>query len=298
MPGHEQKDKPQMISIRRMLTIGALLGLASLIVAPSLAQRSTITVTEAEINASYRINNPARLSVTSKSVDLQPGQVYLTTSWQTRQGGRYTSYVTLVPVIEAGNLNWRATSARVEGLTGRGQQVLIDAVTSGWQATTRELVLRYDVDGITISDSEMTLNVYATGESRTLPGTVDPNARTLTITEAEINAAQWLTTSRAVRLSDARVDLQAGQAVITATYTSRQGSSGPVVAVFVPALEEGSVIWTLVSASYDGQPASGDALMQINYAMANSWARYLKQQHGRQRVTGVEISEDAIIYSF
>lgn len=288
-----------MISTRRFLTICTLLlGLLGVMAAPSLAQSSTITITEAEINASYRITNPARLSVTSKSVDLQPGQVYITTSWQTRQGGRYTSYVTLVPVIEAGNLNWQATSARVEGLTGRGQQALIDAVTSGWQATTRELVLRYDVDGITISDSEMTLSVYATGESRTLPGTVDPNARTLTITEAEINAAAWLTAGRGTRLSDAKVDLQAGQAVITATYTSRQGSSGLAVAVFVPTLEDGSVIWTLESASYDGQPASGDALVQMNYVLANSWARYLKQQHGRQLLTGIEISEDAVIYSF
>lgn len=288
-----------MISTRRFLTICTLLlGLLGVMAAPSLAQSSTITISEAEINASYRISNPARLSVTSKSVDLQPGQAYITTSWQTRQGGRYTSYVTLVPVIEAGNLNWQATSARVEGLTGRGQQVLIDAVTSGWQATTRELVLRYDVDGITISDSAMTLSVYATGERRTLPGTVDPNARTLTITEAEINAAQWLTAGRGTRLSAAQVDLQAGQAVITATYTSRQGSSGPVVAVFVPALENGSNTWTLLSASYDGQPASGDTLIQINYVMANSWTRYLKQQHGRQRLTGVEVSEDAIVYSF
>lgn len=121
--------------------------------------------------------------------------------------------------------------------------------------------------------------------------------RTITITEAQINASYWVTNPIRRSVSNVHVDLQAGQAVVSATFTYRRIEPFEGEAVLVPNIRNGRVYWSAVSATKDGEPVSDALLNQINASIASSWRNYWRGQAPAGRVTAVDISEDSITFT-
>ncbi|NWF70210.1 MAG: hypothetical protein HXY40_14080 [Chloroflexi bacterium] len=120
-------------------------------------------------------------------------------------------------------------------------------------------------------------------------------ARTVTITESSINQTYRVTNSPRRSVSNLYVDLQPGQAVITATITPRSGSAWNVSVTLVPSLSNGRVTWTVASATANGQAATSEQLAQINAAITSSWRNYVRGQLGTGRVTGISVTDNAVI---
>jgi ABC-type transport system substrate-binding protein len=120
---------------------------------------------------------------------------------------------------------------------------------------------------------------------------------TRTVTEDQINASYRVTNPVYRSVTNAHVDLQAGQAVISATFTYRRTGSFEGEAVLVPTIRNGRVYWSVVSATQDGVPVSDELLNQINASIATSWRNYVREQLPAGRVTAVDISEDAITFT-
>ncbi|MCS6835675.1 MAG: DUF2993 domain-containing protein [Anaerolineae bacterium] len=120
---------------------------------------------------------------------------------------------------------------------------------------------------------------------------------TIAITEDRINQTLRVTNPPRVAVSDVRIDLQPGQAVITLTITPRRGNQTPVNvrATLLPSVANGQVNWTLTNATADGRAASGDTLRVLN-SIANAWSAYLRSQL-RGNVTAVAVDDSAITYT-
>ncbi len=99
---------------------------------------------------------------------------------------------------------------------------------------------------------------------------------TVTLSESEINSSYRVTNPRNRTISAVNVDLQPGQVVITATYTTPKVNSIPVSVTLVPTLSSGRVTWTVSSATTNGKAASTDLLAQLNASISSSWRNYMK----------------------
>jgi len=119
----------------------------------------------------------------------------------------------------------------------------------------------------------------------------------VTLTEDRINQTFRVTNPPRATVSNVRVDLQVGQAVINLTVTPRRGNQTPIggSVTLVPSIVNGQVNWTAASASANGNPASGDNLAVLN-SIANGWSTYFRAQ-ARGTVTAISISDTAITYS-
>jgi hypothetical protein len=127
-----------------------------------------------------------------------------------------------------------------------------------------------------------------------VPAFAQEATRTITRTEAQINSSYRVTNPRLRSVSNVSVDLQPGQAVISATLTFRRGEPLEVIATLVPTLTNGRIYWTVTSATVNGQPASAELLAQINASITSSWRNYIRQQAPTGRVTAIEITDNAI----
>ncbi|MFN8375532.1 MAG: hypothetical protein U0694_21985 [Anaerolineae bacterium] len=122
--------------------------------------------------------------------------------------------------------------------------------------------------------------------------------RTVTVTEDQINSSYRVTNSARRSVSNLHVDLQSGQAVITATVTVRGGNSWNTVTTLTPSVSSsGRVTWTVASVTVDGQAASQDVVNQINNSIASSWRSFIRNQYGTGRVASVSISDSAITFT-
>lgn len=127
-----------------------------------------------------------------------------------------------------------------------------------------------------------------------VPAFAQDHTRTYTKTEAQINQSYAVTNPWRRTLSNVSVDLQDGQAVISATYTRRRTESIPVSSTIVPSLENGRIYWTVTTASANGTPVSDTLLAQINAQITSSWVNYWKRNAPVGHVTDVQITEDSI----
>lgn len=122
--------------------------------------------------------------------------------------------------------------------------------------------------------------------------------RTVSVTEDQINSAYRVTNSARRSVTDVYVDLQSGQAVISATVTMRGRDSWDTVTTIVPSVSSsGRITWTVSSVTVDGQSASQEVITQINSSIASSWRTFIRNQYGSGRVTAVSISESAITFT-
>ncbi|MBL8133124.1 MAG: hypothetical protein JNL42_14785 [Anaerolineae bacterium] len=128
-------------------------------------------------------------------------------------------------------------------------------------------------------------------------------SRSLSFTEAQVNATFWVTNPRNRHISNVYVNLQPNQVTITATYTQRISRTGAteqhqLSVTMVPALVNGRVQWNVAAASADGQPASAELLAQINAHLAASWRRWVSSTRPAGRLTGVAITEETITFTY
>lgn len=127
-----------------------------------------------------------------------------------------------------------------------------------------------------------------------VPAFAQTASRTLTRTEAQINASYRVTNPYWRTISAVYVDLQPGQVVISATYTSRTVGPLAISTTLVPSITNGRLYWTATSASANGQPASDALLQQINNSIEYSWTNYWRRSAPAGHVTGINLTEDTI----
>ena len=127
-----------------------------------------------------------------------------------------------------------------------------------------------------------------------VPAFAQTNSRTFTVTEDQINQSYRVTNPYYRAITDVHVDLQPGQAVINATYTSRYHDPIPVTTTLVPYIENGRLFWEATSATTNGEPVSDALLAQINASMESSWRNYWRRTGPAGHITAVQISDDAV----
>lgn len=122
-------------------------------------------------------------------------------------------------------------------------------------------------------------------------------AKSVSVSESDINSSFRVTNPALRQVSNLNVNLQPGQAVVSATFTFRQGGSADASVTLVPSVSNGRVIWTATAASINGQSVSQDLLNQINASVSSSWRRYIKGKLPTGRIASVEVTEDAITFT-
>ncbi len=280
---------------RKLLALALVLAILAAAV-PALAQSGStrsVTVTEAEINATYRVTNPPRQSISEVYVDLQPDQVVIGATFTPRRGSAAATVTTLVPSLENGRVYWTVTS-----ITANGQPAAADLVaqvnatiTASWQRYIREQAGTGRITGFVITDTDATLT-YETGAPASGEAPIPPPlSGTVTLTEAEVNAAYVVTNPPRQSISEVYVDLQPDQVVIGATFTPRRGSAAATTTTLVPSLEDGRVYWSVTSITANGQPASTDLVAQVNASITASWQRYFRQAAGTGRISSFVITD-------
>ena len=130
----------------------------------------------------------------------------------------------------------------------------------------------------------------------------EPASATVTITEAQINSSFRVTNPVYRRVTNVRVDLQPGQAVVAATLTVRapRGQTTTVyqtVSSWIPSIVNGRISWTLASATVNGSPASSQLISQINTAVGASWRTYWRSQHPG-RATAVTVDDQQVVITY
>ena len=124
----------------------------------------TLTITETQINNSFRVTNPINRHITNVHVDLQSangGQVEITGTytWRTGHGTQSANIaVVLVPVVSNGRLYWNVTS-----ITDNGQPASADLVAevnahlaAAWRNYIKGKLPTGRIVSVTITDTEIT----------------------------------------------------------------------------------------------------------------------------------------------
>lgn len=147
------------MNARKLSLIALLVLILGAMAFPTLAADKTVTVTltESEINSSYRVTNPRHRSISAVNVDLQPGQVVITATFTAPKTSPIPVSVTLVPSVSNGRVFWTVSAA-----TANGQPASADllaqinaSITSSWRNYWKGKNPGY-VTALTISDDSMT----------------------------------------------------------------------------------------------------------------------------------------------
>lgn len=149
---------------RKSMLALVVIALLAAFAMPAFAQNvvtTTVTVTEQQINQSYRVTNSPRRSVSSVVVDLQPGAVVISATWTFPRQEPISTVSTLVPSVSNGRLTWTITSATINGQAA--SQDIINQVNSAIGSTWRSFFRRYlpagRLTGITITDTDVVLTL-------------------------------------------------------------------------------------------------------------------------------------------
>jgi len=121
--------------------------------------------------------------------------------------------------------------------------------------------------------------------------------REVIITEEQVNQSYRVTNPRWTSVTNMVVDLQPGQAAISATITFRGLEPIQTVTVMVPTIVNNRLNWAAASVTGNGQPVSDELLAQINSVIASSWIRYFKTQAGTGRIENITITDYEAILS-
>lgn len=104
------------MNARKLFLLFALVAALALAAVPALAAETRVkTLTEDDINSSYRVTNPARRSISDVSVDLQPGQVVIDSTHTYPRGRVYHMTTTLTASVSNGRIFWDVTSVSRDG---------------------------------------------------------------------------------------------------------------------------------------------------------------------------------------
>ena len=263
---------------------------------PALAQddAETLTLTEDQINQSYRISEMPRVRFENEQIDLVPGQMVLNADFipQRRGGDPVAISVTFVPSVTDGFVTWTVVDASADGemVSDELLEALNTVIVNSWRRFVHEQVSRHLVESIVITDTDITWT-YAAGTW--VPPVVDP--ATVILTEQQINDTYAEYVADRDALDSLTVDMQPGQVLIAAAYTpERTGEPFTVTAPYVPTIENDRVVWTVISTTIAGQPATQEAIDRVNELIETTWQRYIRLQSSG-RVTAVEISDTEMV---
>lgn len=153
---------------RKLLFVLTSFAALLLMAVPTFAQDAvqttrTVTITEQQINDLWRIANSPRYRVEDKSVDLQPGQVVVTTTFIFPRVGITAEVITtIVPTVENGRIFWEATSIAANG--DEVSEELLNqanaAVASSWRNYVKGQLSGRVID-LTITDTDATVTLGA-----------------------------------------------------------------------------------------------------------------------------------------
>jgi hypothetical protein len=152
-----------MNTFRKLAVVLSLLVMSAIMVVPTFAAENTkiIPKTEDQVNSSYWVTNPAWRAVTSRYVDLQPGQVVVMESIARRGKDPVAVVVTYTPSVENGRIFWTTVS-----ITHDGQAVAQDIVdqvnnnrTYSWRNYWKRNAIAGRVQSVEITDTEIKVTV-------------------------------------------------------------------------------------------------------------------------------------------
>ena len=105
------------MNVRKLGLIALLIVILGAMAFPTLAAERivTVTLTERDINNSYRVTNPRHRTISDVYVDLQPGQVYITATFTAPKTSPIPVSVTLVPSVSNGRVFWTVSAATANG---------------------------------------------------------------------------------------------------------------------------------------------------------------------------------------
>ncbi|MEO8392769.1 MAG: hypothetical protein ABI700_07235 [Chloroflexota bacterium] len=279
---------------------------------PTTGTPVTKTLTEAQINSSFRVTNPANRNVSNVNVDLQPGQVVIseTYTWRSATGVRTDTVVAiLTPAIVNGRVEWNVLSVTANGQPASAELIaqINASLATSWRRWFAENGPTGRVSDVTVSDDAISYTYIAWAVGCVPPpsvtGTDEPRSPvTLTYTETQINSTFRVTNPATRSVTDEYVNLQPNQVTITATLTWRQRGSGiqtaSVAVTLTPSVSNGQVDWNVVSITANGQAASAELVTQINASLAASWHRWVADNAPAGVITAITITEDDISYSY
>lgn len=154
----------KIVSLVVLLAMSVVLLGGSATPASAATETKTLTITEAEINAAYRVTNPRRRSITNVSVDLQEGQVAINATITFPEKGPYNTVTVITPVLRGGALYWKLASATVNGkpVPPEVLAVINSSIFFKWQQTVQAILVRrivrsFKVNTVTITADAITI---------------------------------------------------------------------------------------------------------------------------------------------
>ena len=117
----------------------------------------TVTLSESDINSSYRVTNPARRSITNVNVDLQPGQVVISATFTAPKTNPIAVSATLLPTLSNGRVTWSVLSASANGQPASADLLtqINASISSSWRNYMKGKVTG-KITAFTITDSSVT----------------------------------------------------------------------------------------------------------------------------------------------
>ncbi len=120
--------------------------------------RSSLTYTESELNQAYIVTNPRRQTISNSVVDLQPGQVVISAIFTPARGNALETVTTLVPEINNGQPAWTVISITADGAPATSITLaqVNTAIVNSWVAHWRQNLGLNALTAIVILDDTIT----------------------------------------------------------------------------------------------------------------------------------------------
>jgi len=149
-----------MNNTRTRIICFMMIVMAAVLVVPAFAQDETesVVITEAQINESFRVNNPRRVHVSDLKVDLVPGEVVTQATYTFRNGESVTATATLTVEVLNGRAYWTVVNASTADGTISDSLLaqMNTSIESSWRNYLRGQRVGKLTD-VTISETEITL---------------------------------------------------------------------------------------------------------------------------------------------
>jgi len=149
------------MNARKFSLIALLVLIVGAMAFPTLAADKTKTVTvslsESDINSSFRVTNPRLRTITDVKVDLQPGQVVISATYTIPKTSPIPVSVTLAPTVSNGRVTWTVLSATANGKAASAELLtqINASISSSWRNYWKGKHPGF-VTSLTVSDDSIT----------------------------------------------------------------------------------------------------------------------------------------------
>lgn len=254
----------------------------------------TMTLTESYVNALPAVTNPANPALHDLSVDFQPDQVTFSGTRTTSDGTDASFSMTMVPNLQNGLLNWTITAYAVGDEAQDAQSIgqMNDDIAGSWRVFFNGIYRSGNFSAITITDTTFQLTWDRALDTGT--PSFEAEQGSLVITEEYINSTYQITSPSAYSITNGYADCQPGQVVISADLNLASGTVLTQVTTFVPSVEDGVVVWTITSATLNGEPLDQAIIDNFNEVTHSWWAGIVARQGRDFTVTDVTVTDTEI----